>query len=253
MYAVTPQAEAAWEALFRRVSADSGVELEYVRHPYPAPVADLWLRPGLGCAFMCGWPFVRGVADVEPVAAPLPIGAAGPRYWSDLVVAADGPARSLDDTEGGRVAYTLRDSQSGFSAFRAHLRDRGGPRYAEEVGPLVTPRLVIEAVADGRADIGPVDSYAHALLRRHDPALAGRVRVIARTAPTPIPLLVASRGADPAASARLRAALLALRDPALLEPLELHGFADPLPLAEYRRMEERALDAEAAGVSSLLL
>ena len=250
MYAVSPEAAAAWSALFRRVIALSGVEMEIIPHAFPLPVSDLWLRPDLGCAFMCGWPWVRGFADVVPLAAPVTVEAGRPVYWSNLVVAADSPARTLADTAGGRVAYTIKDSQSGFSALRHHLRLHG-PAYAGEVGPLTTPRRMIEAVAEGRADIGPVDSFAHALLRRYAPELTARVRVIAQTAPTPIPLLVASRGVPVETASRLRAALLDLTGDQVLEPLEITGFIHPLPREQYGVMEHWAQEAEAAGVHSL--
>jgi ABC-type phosphate/phosphonate transport system substrate-binding protein len=183
--------------------------------------------------------------------APMPAGAGGPVYWSDLVVRADDPAQRLADLAGRRVGYTILDSQSGFSALRTHLRRRGTPGFGAAVGPLTTPRRSIEAVAEGRADLAPIDSYAHALLRRHVPELTARVRVLERTAPTPAPMLVASPGADPALVARLRAALLELRDPALLAPLCLDGFAEPLPHAEYAAMEREAAAAERDGMHDL--
>ena len=250
MYAVTEAAETAWEALFRRVAAEAGVALDLVRHPFPKPVAELWARPDLGAVFMCGWPFARGVADVVPVAAPVPAGGTAPVYWSDIVVAAESAAQSLNDLAGGRVGWTSKDSQSGFSAFRHLLRSRGGPRFGAELGPLVTPSRVIEAVAAGQADLGPVDSYAHALLRRFRPELTARVRVLATSEPTPIPLLVASPGAP---AERLRAAFLAVDDHALLEPLGLAGFAPPPPRAAYAVMAARAREAEAAGMTGLLM
>ena len=250
MYAVTPEADAAWKALFRHAAETSGLPLDIIDHPFPRPVSELWTRPDLLCAFMCGWPWIRGGARHLPVAAPVPTDAGAPRYWSDLVVRADHPARTLDDLVGARVGYTILDSQSGFSALRHHLRTRPIPRFDSIVGPLTTPRRSIEAVAEGRADVAPIDSYAHALLRRHDPALTARVRVLVRTAPTPIPMLVASPGADPAHVARLRTAFLAI-PPDLLEPLCLQGFTDPLPRAEYEAMETAARDAELAGIHDL--
>jgi len=257
MYSVAPAAAEAWDALFRAVSHGSGVPLEIVAHPFPAPVSELWKRRDLGLAFMCGWPWVRDLPrlprtyDVVPVAAPLPDGAPGPRYWTDLVVHRDHPARSLMDLEGARIGYTLLDSQSGFSALRHHLLSASAPRFAEIVGPITTPRRVLEAIGEGRVDLAPVDSYAHALLQRHEPGLAAQCRVLARTEPTAMPLLVASGGADLALLARLQAALVALDDPALLEPLALLGFTRPLPQAEYAVMEQRAQAAERAGAHDL--
>ncbi len=253
MYSVTPEAASAWTALFHHISAAADVPLDVIEHPFPLHVSDLWKRDDLACAFMCGWPWVRGGARHIPVAAPVPADAGRPVYWSDIVVSTGHPAQSLHDLAGARAGYTLLDSQSGFSAFRQHLIKLGdaAPEFSAIVGPLTTPRRSIEAVAEGRADVAPIDSYAHALLRRHLPALTGRVRVLARTAPTPIPMLVASPGADPAITARLRAALLALRDKSLLQPLALLGFTDPLPREDYMQMEHRARAAESAGIHDL--
>lgn len=169
----------AWRALFARAAVRSGVRLNVVDHAYPAPLIELWTRPDLGCAFMCGWPFVRGVADVVPVAAPVlaDARAAGrPVYWTDLVVRADSAARGIEDLQGQRVAYTVRDSQSGFNALRHHLRSSPGakPLFGAEVGPVFTPRRTIETVVDRRAEATPVDSIAHALLQLHDPGLAAQ-------------------------------------------------------------------------------
>ena len=112
--------------------------------------------------------------------------AGSPIYWTDLVVAADSPIAELPDARSASASRgPTEDSQSGWHAPRLLLapyaRRHGAPLFAETVGPLVTPRNVALAVAEGRADVGPLDSYAHDLLRRHEPALAARLRVIART------------------------------------------------------------------------
>jgi len=63
-------------------------------------------------------------------------------------------------------------------------------------------------VLRGEIDVGPLDSYVHDLLRRHEPETAAKLRVVDSTAMTPIPLLVASPGIACDAVARLRRALL---------------------------------------------
>ena len=82
------------------------------------------------------------------------------------------------------------------------------------MGPLVTPRRIVDAVIAGDADAGPLDSYAHLLLRNTEPALAARIRAIATTAPTSIPPLVASSAVAPADVTRLTEALLAVHESA---------------------------------------
>jgi ABC-type phosphate/phosphonate transport system substrate-binding protein len=59
-------------------------------------------------------------------------------------------------------------------------------------------------VLRGEIDVGPLDSYVHDLLERHEPETAARLRVVESTAMTPIPLLVASPGIEDDALARLR-------------------------------------------------
>ncbi len=261
MYAVAPAAAEAWRALFAWVAQESGVALDYVEHPAPAPLSDLWARPDLGCAFMCGWPFARSNPQPRLVAAPIPAPAryAGrPVYFTDLVVRADSPFARLADTFGHRLAFTVADSQSGFNAVRHHLLAFRTPQrrdlYREIVGPVVTPRAVVAALLEGRADVGPLDSYVHELLRRHAPELARQLRVVATTAPTPIPALVAAPACDAEIVARLAGALGKVGAAAVLAEIRaalcLAGFA-AVTAADYTVTETRAAAALAAGYPDL--
>ena len=257
MYAVTPPTRDSWRALFGWLARRSGVPLEVTDHAYPAALGDLWTRPDLGAAFMCGWPLARQVADVTIVAAPIPAeprAGGRPVYWTDLVVRQDGRFRTIEDTFGHRLAFTTDDSHSGFNAVRRFLmgyaRPGGAPLYGALVGPLVTPRRALECVVQGEADVAPLDSYAHALFRRDAPELAGKVRTVASTKPTPIPPLVASRATDPGLVAALRKALLSAADDEtarpLLDALLLSGFAAVEPDA-YTITLDWARAAEGAG------
>jgi ABC-type phosphate/phosphonate transport system substrate-binding protein len=257
MYSVTPETARAWHRLFDWLAGASGVPLSVVEHAYPARLADLWARPDLGAAFVCGWPYASRLRDLQIVAAPIPRleRAAGRAvYWTDMVVKADRPFRTLEDTFGGRIAFTAKDSHSGFNAVRRLLMQHASTRpdalYSSAIGPLVTPRRSLESVLSGDADVAPVDAYAHALLRRHCPELTAGVRTIAMTDVAPIPLLVASAATDSAPIARLRAALVgAGRDPTarrLLDDLVLEGFAE-VEARDYDVTQSWAGDAERAG------
>jgi ABC-type phosphate/phosphonate transport system substrate-binding protein len=215
MYSVNAQAATAWRTLLEWVIERAGVHAEAIDYPPPQPLSPLWARPDLGCAFICGYPYALAVPKPVLLAAPVPSpGAYGgkPVYWSDLVVRANAPFVELNDVFGQRLAYTIEDSQSGYQAARELLapyaRERGGRLFTATVGPLITPRRVAEAVIAGEADVGPLDSYAHDLIRAHEPELAARLRTIATTTPTPIPPLVAAPGIATADIEHLRAALL---------------------------------------------
>ena len=216
MYAVTPEAEAAWQALLGHIAAEAGVALDYVIYPAPQPLEDLWRRGDLGCVFMCGYPIALGIADVIPIAAPIPSAdwAAGRAdYRSDLIVRADAPFVTLEDTFGGRTGWTVAHSHSGFNAWRHHLlghRTTERPRLYREVrGDLVTARCILDEVLAGTIDVGPLDAYWHMLIRRYRPELLAGVRVLASTAVAPMPAFVASRGADRGMIERLRNSFVA--------------------------------------------
>jgi ABC-type phosphate/phosphonate transport system substrate-binding protein len=257
MYSIDAATAAAWRSVLEWVGRRAGVDWEVVDYPAPQPLPALWSRPDLGCAFMCGFPFASAAPRPTLLAAPVPSPApydGRPVYWTDLVVAADAPIAELHDAFRKRIAWTTEDSQSGWHAPRlllAALAQRhGNPLFAETIGPLVTPRNVALAVAEHRADLGPLDSYAHELLRRHEPSLAARLRVIARTPPTPIPPLVGASDMAASEARRVRDALLSVGSAPELasarETLLLSGFA-AVAAADYDGLVADARRADAQG------
>ena len=215
MYAVTPEAEQAWQTLLGHVTAQAGVDFAYLPYPAPQPMEHLWGRPDLGCVFMCGFPIALKLADVVPIAAPIPAApwAAGrPLYRSDLIVRSDSPFRSLQDTFGGTVGWTVEHSHSGFNALRHHLlpyRQGSANVFRHSLGSLVTARKILDSVLDGTIDVGPLDSYWHLLIRHHRPALVAGIRVLDATDTAPIPAFVAGSRVPAETVDRLRDAFVA--------------------------------------------
>jgi ABC-type phosphate/phosphonate transport system substrate-binding protein len=257
MYAVTPAVEAAWRALLAQVAEDAGVLLQYVDYPAPQPLESLWARADLGAVFMCGFPVALELAAVVPLAAPIPrVPWAQGRavYRTDLIVREQSPYQTLADTFGGRSGWTVSHSQSGFNAWRHELLGYRTPSrpalYREMQGNLVTARKVLDAVRDGRLDVGPLDAYWHLLIARHAPQLTAGVRVLASTPVTPMPGFVAAAGAPPQLVERLRAAFVQAADrpwfPTLAEVLLLEGFA-PVTVASYAPLLAWDAQARAAG------
>lgn len=236
MYAVTAACKADWHRVLGWAVTEAGLDWPLVDHDAPTPLAALWARADLGAALMCGLPFARAASRPTLVAAPLPRPSRyrqRPVYCTDIVVAAAAPYRTLADTFGGVVGYTLADSMSGAVALRKHLlplrEARGARLYRGAVGELGNVRGVIQALIDGRIDVGPLDSYSHDLLAHYEPAFAARVRTVASTRAWPIPPFVATAPIAADALARLRAALQATRDVAdlrdAMDRLQLDGFA----------------------------
>ena len=200
MYAVTEEAERAWQRLIEHILQDAGVDFPYERYDAPQPLEQLWRRPDIGCVQMCGYPIALKIADVVSLAAPIPAApwAEGKAvYRSDLIVRKDAPFRDLADTFSGTVGWTVSHSHSGFNALRFHLlayRSAEHPRvYRQSIGNLITARKILDSVLDGSIDIGPLDAYWHMLIQKYAPELTAGVRVLQSTATAPMPAFVASR------------------------------------------------------------
>lgn len=255
MYDVAPAMKAAWHALLRAAHARAGLEVRFIEHGWPSPIGELWERPGLCGAFMCGWPYAmaleagRAFAPVAGVVPDWPAYEGLPRYRSEFLVRADSPWASLEDAIGCRYGWMVRDSQSGWNAPRsvlAALAPAGGSLFAESKGPYGNPRGLLRALAGADIDLTAVDGWYLDLLREHDPAVLAGLRTLGTTPWTPNPLLVAGPGVDPAAAGRLSDALLALHeDPEgapLLRRARVARFvqADPADYAALAAMARRA-------------
>jgi ABC-type phosphate/phosphonate transport system substrate-binding protein len=261
MYSWSPTLTAAWRRLLDWVAIRSGGALQVLELADPYPLEKLWARDDLGCVFMCGYPWAMLTERPHLLAAPVP---SPPRYgnrpiyFTDFVVRAESPYRTLEDTFGGTIAYSIEHSHSGYNAARFHLlahRQTDRPElYSKVVGPLHRQLPVIDAVLDGRADVGPVDAYGLDLLRRHGAERAQRVRVVATTLEAPSAPLVASPGVEAAARRRMTDALLAVHQApemaATLDELLIARFVPADPGA-FDVMLERQHQAEAAGYPRL--
>jgi ABC-type phosphate/phosphonate transport system substrate-binding protein len=255
MYSVSPVTAEAWSSLLQWVLRQARLPWSVIDYPAPKSLGELWARPDLGCTLMCGLPYALSRKRAIPLAAP--IVRAGryrgrPIYFTDIVVRASSPFTTLEDTFGGRVGYTTKESQSGYVALREHLlpyrQARGSALFAEVIGPLISPRGVVNALLERRIDVGPLDSYAHDLIRHVEPELGARLRTVEVTRPAPIPLFVATAPLTQEQVRDLRAAFLqvahadelrSVRDTLLLE-----DFVVPND-DEYRILHERSARSDA--------
>jgi ABC-type phosphate/phosphonate transport system substrate-binding protein len=236
MYSLSPQVADLWRTLLRAVIEHADLDIELIEHNEPEPIDELWQRSDMAAVFMCGLPYSRAAPRPELVAAPVPSPMefrGAPQYWSELVVRKDSVLNRIEDTFGGRIALTTPHSQSGCLAALEYLRAARGtfPLYREVIAPQITPVGAMRAVARGAADVAAIDSYAFCLAQTYRPDLWRELRAVAKTAPTPIPPLVASTGGLESLRNSFREAhrMPALR--ATLEGLKLERFVRPDPAA----------------------
>jgi ABC-type phosphate/phosphonate transport system substrate-binding protein len=234
MYSVSREAAALWRRLLTAVIEHAGLDIRLLEHTEPAPINELWQRSDKAAVFMCGLPFSRANPRPELVAAPVPSPPdfhGLPQYWSDMVVRRESTFQAIEDTFGSRIALTVPDSQSGCLAALYYFMHRADkfPLFQEVITPQVTPLGAMSAVVDGAADVAPIDSYAYCLLQKYRWDLTSQLRIIGRTARTPIPPLVASRpGFETLQAAFLEAHRIATIAP-LMADLLLQRFVRPDP------------------------
>ena len=254
MYSVTPASAEAWRTIIGWATREAGVPVEFVAHGPPKLLSELWARDDLGCVQMCGLPASLREPKPTILAAPLP---SLPRYggkavyMSDIAVRADAPFQRLEDTFGGVAGYTLKDSQSGYFAFRTLLMTKyPAAKYSRIVGGLLNPRGVVKALSAGEIDVGPLDGYVFDLIRAGDPGFAAQVRVVASTDPTPMPPLIATAPLKTEEIARVRTAFLRLHEESALDSarkaLLVERFVVP-ELADYGITKNRAERVEREG------
>jgi ABC-type phosphate/phosphonate transport system substrate-binding protein len=216
----------------------------------------LWRRADVGCVQMCGYPIALSIADVVPLASPIPAAEwANGRavYRSDLIVRKDAPYKTLDDRFSGTAGWTVEHSHSSFNAFRHHLlpyrTDSRPTVYRHTIGNLVTARRIIDSVQDGTIDIGPLDAYWHMLIRKYHPEMTDGVRVLQSTRTAPMPAFVASPRLDVQVVDHMRRAFAEAHLQSWFEPIKnallIQGFS-PVTSETFQETLEWDREARAA-------
>ena len=169
---------------------------------------------GLDFAWICGYPFVqtRDPDFLQLLAVPVFQGA--PLYRSYIIVNRDSPIASLADLEGRVFAFSDPDSNSGYLVPQAMLAQRGHrPENFFRLSFFTYSHAeTIEAVAEGLADGGAVDSYIWEYLNKTRLDMIARTRVILRSETFGFPPLVARLGLDRDLRDRMAAALTGMEE-----------------------------------------
>ena len=167
-------------------------------------------------AFVCSGPYVEGreAFGLELLAAPVVNGEAA--YYSNLIVPASSPAKSLDDLQGKSFAFTDPQSNSGCLVPGNQLAQRGHTPESFFVSFSYTYAhdRSIHAVSESLVDGAAVDSLIWDYLSAADPKLHRRVRVVERFGPFAIPPVVAAPHVPQELREKFRQALLTMhQDP----------------------------------------
>jgi ABC-type phosphate/phosphonate transport system substrate-binding protein len=191
-----------------------------------------WRRPDLLLSQTCGMPYRTALHGQVTLVGTPDYGVTGcppGHYCSVLVVNVQDTRQQATDFADDIFAYNEAGSQSGWAAPATHLGARG--RHLTR--PLATGshRASLRAVAEGRAAMAAIDAGTWELALCHEPASA-RLRVIARTAPTPGLPYITARQNDPAPLAAAVTQAMTSLDAETRATLMLRGLG-MIPAAAY--------------------
>jgi ABC-type phosphate/phosphonate transport system substrate-binding protein len=246
-----------WEAL-RELLAEAGLRdlprgLSFERPPMPERIG-----PEVLFSQTCGYP-LETIFQGQAIRLGTPCydtpGCHGPTHCGFFVVPTGSQARTLSDLAGGVFLINHRHSNSGMNLPRRALAEIAGgrPLFARAIETGSQPGN-LDRIARGEGDATAVDCVTYAFWCRHRPEMAPKVRVLARTPPSPAIPFVASIATPAATVAILRAALRSVaheeRYRVIREGLMLADIVD-VPEARYRALLDYEREAAALGYPAL--
>jgi len=212
---LAPNLKPVYEAVVEKVSLELGVAARLVVGDSLEQLDD----GTVDFAFVCGLPYVRMSDRLTPIAAPVVEGERYqglPIYFSDVIVNASSPARSIADLRGCSWAYNEPDSHSGYLVTLFKLHEMGESRSFFSGWEMAGfHQESIRRVAAGRVDGSAIDSQVLAVELRDHPGLRSRIRVIDVLGPSTIQPLVATAGVDPALAQGVQAVVTGMHGEAL--------------------------------------
>jgi phosphonate transport system substrate-binding protein len=213
------------------LSQRMGRNIEFVQRNTYREITNLLLSQQLDFAWICGFPYMRLVKQLELMAVPVYQGE--PLYRSYLIVPAqDKTTLSIKDLQGRIFAYSDPDSNSGYLVPNHELARLGqeADTFFKKSFFTWSHEKVVEAVAHGVANGGAVDGYVWDTLSILQPELTQRTRIVSISPQFGFPPIVARRGVGRNDFNKIQELILNMdKDPeglALLKRLNLDDFVN---------------------------
>ena len=192
-------------------------------------VLDLLLSAQLEAAWICGYPYVRNISQLQLLAVPLYEGRAS--YQAYLIGArqSNPRLRGWADLKNKVLAYSDPLSNSGWLVAQVQLFAAGlNPRDLKKSFFAHSHRNVAEAVAAGLAHAGAIDGYVWETMRQQGMTAVEQTEVVWKSDPFGFPPLVVRRNARHPKTDLLQSTLLGMQrevdGQVLLRALNLTGF-----------------------------
>lgn len=208
--------------------------VEFILRDRYRETMDLLLQQKLDFAWLCDFPYVMMINDLELVAVALDKGQ--PTYRAYLIVPArDRHTRSILDLNNVVFAYADPFSNTGYLAPRFEIKQQGRDpeTFFKRTFFTWSHRKTIQAVASGLAQGAFVDSYIWDTLAKMHPEITEKTRIVWTSEDYGFPPIVANRNVTAPEFEAMQEILLNMQDDeqgrALLDRFHINGFIKGSP------------------------
>ncbi|MBI5725081.1 MAG: phosphate/phosphite/phosphonate ABC transporter substrate-binding protein [Planctomycetes bacterium] len=200
----------SYRRLIQKVSRAVGREDVFVIRPSYADIRAALDRGEVDVAIVCTGTYLHGLASGRTKLLVQPEFEKGLEYRCLVIVPARSQVRSLEDLRGKTMAFTDRESNTGYLAACMNLKEKGlkpASLFAKVIFTHSHDRS-IQAVSSSVVDAAAVDSLVLESMCREDPKLRERVRVVWTSEPFGPPPVVVPISINPQLEESLRQVLL---------------------------------------------
>jgi len=229
-----------------------GVEIEFSMLSRYGNIVERIVGKQVDAAFLGSFTGALASAQLamEPVARPINLDSSS-TYWGYVFVRRDSGIENVDQMRGLRLALVEKATTAGYVFPVAFFRRHGVEDIEDYFGEVQfwgSHDASIDAVLQGRADVGAAKNTVWEYLARENPGLLTELWILETSPKVPSNGLFLSRQVDPSIREAIRSTLLSLhKDPAateVLKRLRVKGFV-PTDLASYEPVFDLA---RAAGI-----
>ena len=198
------------------LSSEVGVEVRLSMLSRYGNIVERIQRKEVDAAFLGSFTGALASAQLgmQPVARPInPDGSS--TYWGYLFVRADSGIETVEQMRGRRLALVERATTAGYVFPVAYFKGQGVRSIEDhfaEVQFWGSHDASIQAVLDGRADVGAAKNTIWELMVGEDRRVEIELKILATSPKVPSNGLFLSREVDPGLRASLRSTLLGLQD-----------------------------------------
>ena len=196
MYSINFEFEKAWQELFvlaGKIDRELNLPVNFLNSVHEKDILSNQTR----LSHICGFPLVSQFQKkLIPICTPHfdLEGLEGPNYFSYFMVSKKSQIRSVTESKGLVAAISSYDSQSGSNVFRSEFEvtKKLGffDNFYKKIVTTGSHKNSIQKIINNEVDIACIDAISYKNIKRAEPEIGDKLRIIGRSIISPAPPLV---------------------------------------------------------------